>query len=176
MATQATKFFNVLFIPFGEVHESGKKLSDNTLSALIKGVELHNRKKFDFIVVSGGKNNAAGLMKNWLWEKKVKNDIICTEDKSRDLFDSVQMGLGLVDRVMRSQKNAKPKLAVVADSWTNRAVRMMLTGQNISATYDNSSAEVPWGRVFKMIAYCFAALSHPRGEGKLAGIIRSLFS
>lgn len=174
MVKEATKFYRVMLLPFGEADKSGKKLTDNTLSSLIKAVELHNRKSFDIIVVSGGKNNAANLMKTWLWEKKVRNDIMFPEDKSEDLFDSVERGLAKVDQMMRSQGNAKSNFTVVADSWTNRAVSLMMAGVKISATYENSSAVVPWKRVFKMIAYSIAAISHPKGKGFLAGIIRAI--
>ena len=174
MAKQATKFFSVLFIPFGEADKSCKRISDNTLSSLIKAVELHNRQNFDIVMVSGGQNNAANLMKSWLWEKKVRNDIMFEEDKSEDLFDSVKRGLAKINQIMCSQNNAKARITVVADSWTNRAVRLMMSGQKVSATYENSSAEVPWKRVFRMIAYCIAAISHPEGKGFLAGMIRAI--
>lgn len=175
MAKGATIFYKVLFIPFGEADKPGKLLTGNTLYCLMKALELHKANKYDVIIVSGGRNNAAWLMRTWLWEKKVSPDILKPEEKSSDLFDSVNFGMALVDQIMNPYKNAKATITFVSDGWSNRCIRLMMQGRKEQVNYEKHSNDVSWKRIFHMIAFFFVALFNSKGEGIIAGFIRSVF-
>ncbi len=116
------------------------RMSERMISRLEKALQLYRHGDYDYIMVTGGIFNplctqtvsAASLMKKYLLEKGVKEDVILIEDRSLDTYENVQFSVEIINREMKKfplYPSCEEKVVVVSDAAHLKRLKLVIEGR-----------------------------------------------